>query len=701
MPLARALDSFGRVFDGLLKQNNIDWGARDDAGRRELALAVMRQVPLLWVWDNVEPVAGFPTGSASAWSADEQRELREFLVAARETQARMLITSRREETGWLGELPRRIAVPPMPLQERAQLAQAVARRLGRSLGEVEDWMPLLRFSQGNPMTVSVLVRQALRDGIRTAWQVEQYVSKLLAGAASLADDAAEGRTRSLGASLSYGFDHAFTPEERRVLALLHLFQGFVNVNALVLMGDEETGALRFLREYGLDRAKGIALLDRAAEVGLLETVGDGYYRIHPALPWYFRDMFDAAFPPPHASNGPSALRMQRAYAEALGGLGNYYWWKYEEGNRQVISALAAEEDNLLHARRLARANSWWDAVIGCMQGLRNLYGQTGRRVEWARLVQELVPDFCGPDDEPLPGRGEDWILVIGYRVHLARQDRDWAGAESLQRRLIEINRLKARAALAKPPAALDSLERHRIRTLAVTLENLGNIELERGEASCVGAYEEALQLAELIGDQAEMAICANNLGIAYETLEALRDFEKAEQWYTRSLELHVESDGIGRGRGERNLGDIASQRFDEAQKQSAPNEQLIELLNKALSHYFAALKLIPTNAVNTLAITHNQIGLAYLRAGDLERALEHYDDSIRLQKGANNHYGAGQAQFNVALALYKAQRLVRARLYAKAALNSFAPYGAGASADVEKAQRLIAEIDEALVKPPS
>jgi len=29
-------------------------------------------------------------------------------------------------------------------------------------------------------------------------------------------------------------------------------------------------------------------------------------------------------------------------------------------------------------------------------------------------------------------------------------------------------------------------------------------------------------------------------------------------------------------------------------------------------------------------------------------------------------------------------------------LNSFAPYGAGASADVERTQRLIADIDEAL-----
>jgi hypothetical protein len=34
---------------------------------------------------------------------------------------------------------------------------------------------------------------------------------------------------------------------------------------------------------GLTHEQGIALLDRAAEVGLLNAHGGGYYSIHPAL----------------------------------------------------------------------------------------------------------------------------------------------------------------------------------------------------------------------------------------------------------------------------------------------------------------------------------------------------------------------------------------------------------------------------------
>jgi hypothetical protein len=64
----------------------------------------------------------------------------------------------------------------------------------------------------------------------------------------------------------------FTDDERKVLALLHLFQGFVDVDALRAMGvPEAEWCLATVR--GLTRERGIALLDRAAEIGLLHAQG--------------------------------------------------------------------------------------------------------------------------------------------------------------------------------------------------------------------------------------------------------------------------------------------------------------------------------------------------------------------------------------------------------------------------------------------
>jgi hypothetical protein len=62
-PLARVLDQVGQVFGDDLEAQRVPWGALDDRQRREVALQLLRQVPVLWIWDNVEPVAGFPEGT--------------------------------------------------------------------------------------------------------------------------------------------------------------------------------------------------------------------------------------------------------------------------------------------------------------------------------------------------------------------------------------------------------------------------------------------------------------------------------------------------------------------------------------------------------------------------------------------------------------------------------------------------------------
>ena len=119
------------------------------------------------------------------------------------------------------------------------MARALAEKRGRRITDVDDWRPLLRFTEGNPLTITVLVGQALRDGLKTKEQIAEFVSKLQAGTAKFDDEASEGRTKSLGALLSYGFEHAFSEDERKQLALLHFFQGFVNVDVLRTMGQPE------------------------------------------------------------------------------------------------------------------------------------------------------------------------------------------------------------------------------------------------------------------------------------------------------------------------------------------------------------------------------------------------------------------------------------------------------------------------------
>jgi tetratricopeptide (TPR) repeat protein len=380
----------------------------------------------------------------------------------------------------------------------------------------------------------------------------------------------------------------------------------------------------------------------------------------------------------------------------VGELGNYYHDQYIDGNRGVIANLGAEEANLLHARRLALQHGWWHRVTSAMQGLRTLYGQTGRRAEWARLVGEIVPHYVDPaTDGPRPGREAQWGMVTEYRVRLALEARRWAEAERLQRARVEWERERAAEALSLPQAALDDAARNRIRTLGASLHELGEILREQGDSGCVPQYEEAAKLHRRIGDEPAAAVAAFNLGHAYLTLPALRDLDAAERWYRRSLDLHAAGDRLGRGQCVGQLGLVAYERFKEAREAGAPEETLAAQLNEAAEQYHRALDLLPPNAVDDLAVAHNQLGLIYRDAGDLARSLRHYRESIRYDEQAGNVYGAAQDRYNVALVFMDARRWQDALDYARAALRGFQTFGARAAQGIQDTRRLIAHIEQA------
>jgi tetratricopeptide (TPR) repeat protein len=607
----------------------------------------------------------------------------------------VLLTSRRGERAWLGDLPARITLPSMPMAERVRLARALAAKQGHRLGEVEDWRPLLAYSQGNPLTVTVLVGQALRDGLRTRAQVEEFVARLRAGEQDPADDERQGRSRSLGASLGYGFTHAFSEAERAQLALLHLFEGFINVDALTILGDPgQPGGPVAAVVVDLTREQGIGLLDRAAEVGLLTAYGEGFYGIHPALPWYFAELFTTTIGP---VGSPAAEQATRAYTTTIAYLGDYYHGQYEQGRRGAVGTLGAEEANLLQARRLARTHGWWNQVIAAMQGLRRLYEHTGRNLEWARLVEELVPDLVDPaTDGPRPGREEQWGLVNDYRVRLALQQRDYATAERLQRTRLAWDRERAATALASPSAELDDDQRALLRTLAVGVHELGEILREQQQPACVEAYTEVLELARRIGDRLHEAIAAYNLGHAYKDLPELRDLDKAARWYQDSLDRNDEADHLGRARCVAELVYVHWERFREARAAGRPEAELLTLLKAAADAYQQALELLPADAVGDLAVAHNQLGNICSDGGQLGVAQRHWQETIRYDEAAGNRYGAAQTRYNVAVALANRGRFGDGLLWAQAALRDFQTYGDRAAAEIAQTQQLIAEIEEAL-----
>ena len=296
--------------------------------------------------------------------------------------------------------------------------------------------------------------------------------------------------------------------------MLHLFRDTVDADALRLMGDPEIAGDDAVPELaGLTREAAIALLDRAAEIGLLSPLGGGYYAIHPALPWYFTTLYATAYGPP---GDPAAQRAARAYTHTLAQLGHYYYGQDAAGRGTRVPRSGVEEANLQHALALARQAQHWDDALGCLQGLRVLYARTGRDGEWARLVADITPDFIDPaTDGPLPGREDQWNIVTQYRVRLALDARDWPTATRLQHARIAWNRDRAAAALAAPGDQLTPIQRYQLRNLAVSVEDLGHILREQDDPGCLPYYQEALELFRRIQDRQAESNLAGSIGNAY------------------------------------------------------------------------------------------------------------------------------------------------------------------------------------------
>lgn len=684
-PMSAVLAEFGQVFEQALAQHHVHWAALDDDKRRAVALDIMRQVPILWIWDNVEPIAGFPAGTESQWTASEQRELADFLRDLRATKkARVLLTSRRDETGWLGrDLPRRVSMPPMPMDERVQVLRAMARRRCKVLGRITDWWPLLRFTQGNPLTLTVVLSQALGQALGDAPSIAAFVAQLEQGQAGFDDEQSELRERSLAASLRYGFEHAFNDTERAQLALLHLFQGFVDVDVLRFMGHpDQPWCLPAVHE--LTREQGVALLDRAAEIGLLESHGEGYYTIHPALPWFLRDFFDQY-------HDARLLAAQRAFVESMSEVGNYYHRQYNEGNRQVFRVLAAEETNLLHAWRLAQEHGWWHRVIPAMQGLYVLYRHWGRSAEWQRLVDEIVPAFVDVATEQALGGQEflHWSMVMEYRVGLAFERRDWIVAERLQTIRLHAQREQSASALAQAPAQRTPEQRHSIRSLAVLLKQDADIQLAQARKECVHVYQEALELFEQIDDQVGAATCAFHLGNCYKDLPNVRDLEEARRWYEQSLERCDENDTLIGAKCISGLGSVAFEQFREARAQARPQDELQRLWNQAAQHFHEALALTRGDAAHDLALGHQDLGNVYGEVGQVDQASRYYREAIRYFEASGDCYHAATTRCNVAIDLVNAGRLQDALAYAGAALRGLEFFAAESVEEIAKTRALI------------
>ncbi len=478
LPLAQVCDRVGQVFAAAIQQQlNVEWHLLEPDRRRQITLSVLKQVPCMLIWDNFEPVAGFPSGTPSSWKPEEQRELRDFLRDLRDGQTKVLLTSRRDEK-WLGNIYRRVPLGGLKLIEAQELAVRVLRRMGLNPQQIKalpQYNELLKYLRGNPLAIQAILPELQRTN------PDALLHALRTGELKLGeDDPTQGRERSLSASLTYRLDTLDSTLRHR-LGVLALFQGFVDADVLSMMCQQADDAPELIK--GLGRDEWISILDKATEVGLLRKVVEGYYTVHPALPWFFHDLLLEAFP-------NQVEWLEKAFSSAYGAYGNYLATFFQSNAQLAMSLLSAEENSLTYALRLARQHEKWDDVEGILYGLRTLLVTQGRWVEWERLIHEVEKESADASGDPLVGREDLWRALLGHRAEIASFRRDYDAEERIHFRLKgyyegvgdERNQsaaLHQLGMIAQERRQFDEAERWYRQSLAIA-ERIGN---EHGQAS--------------------------------------------------------------------------------------------------------------------------------------------------------------------------------------------------------------------------
>jgi len=749
--LVSLLDQLATVFAEPLRANGYDWDRMAGAEREDVALHVLRQIPVLWIWDGVESVDGLSDIGVEPWDQEDREELVRFVHRASDSQARFLLTSRNSEP-WLDRLAESLELLPLPMRERLLLTQAILDRNNAAANEIENWRPLLAFTQGNPLAIRILLQEAVAEGVRTRRQVEAFVAGVYETFSSTAESELHGLSETLAASLGYVLHNGFSEAEQEVLALLHLFRGSVDTALLEAMSDSETPwgmtDLRSQREFQkIAERKTTTVFDRAAGFGLLRRLSGAAYWIEPALPWFLGKLFDQRYPAQNegrfatqlaglarqvsvsgrivplasrAATEPAEANVEtagadgenvvaeaaaaptpsesakRAFVEASARFGAGAARRLRDGDHSVAADLAAAESNLRRCCQFSRENGWWESIVGAVEGLGVLYDLDNRVMGWQKLLEDLSPDCVNrTTQEALPGRERYWRALTEQRVRLARKRGMQTWAVEMQNLVVRYDRRMAADATAREPESLTPDDREAIRTLAFSLNHLGTICREDGRPS-PAAEEQAVELCEKLGDRERAARWAFELGASYTEVLSIRDLAKAERWLRRGLDLSSD-ERSEKARFLGALGQVAWERFRYARQSENPETELLRHLNDARNYYQRALEHDAADDYACLAGHNQQLGHVSYSLGDIDRALPYYRDSIRYDQIQGNIFGAARTRFNLAIALRDVGRLGEARRYALAAFSEMqAVSGDIAEGLLDRSRRLVGSIEGAL-----
>lgn len=602
----------GAVTDAGRRLFGTQFAMLEPAQRRAALLQALEQHRILLIWDNFESAYTMPdpTGATPPLDETQRAELVAFLHRVRERAAGAIVITSRTREDWLGSEVRHLPLGGLGIDEAAEYTDRLlepypgtrALRQQRAFGDLLDWL------DGHPLSMRLTLPQldhappgALLDALKGL------------GQQPTADEQTQsGRTASLSASVAYSFSH-LPAQDREALTILALLHGVADEDLLRIFSLAETTPAQF---RAIDRDGWKRILQKAAEVGLLGSIGLGMYRIHPALPAYLAAQWRATHPDDFDDQREQATRaLLEAYADFS------RWLDKEIGGEHaalVVPMVDMQRRNLGALLGYAFDHRLWGQAYDLSQPLSAYWDLRGLYVEargWVERARDILESADGSPPDLASAAGDLWIFMINAEASRQLLARRFDLAEAAYRAMLD---------------ALESQEAspRQMRRLAGVYHHSGIIAQEKGDiAEAEGWHRKSLTIKEELGDRRGEASSYHELGLI---AHARGDLRAAEDWHRRELPIFEElNDRASAALAQYHLGIIAQDGGDLAASESWHGRALA-----------ARLELGDRRAISA---SYFELGNVALNRADLDQAEDWHRRSLTIKEQLGNRPGAALA----------------------------------------------------------
>lgn len=576
--------------------------------QQQAVLNYLKHQTCLLIWDNFEPVAGFPAGNEPLLSASERQNLQWFLKDLRSGKSWVLITSRREEL-WLDCAYRLVNLQGLREQDVEELAAKILQMVGVDRAKLpKEYLDLLKLLGGHPLSLRVILPHLKTE------TPSQLIEALRLGLNTFSGAEEEGRDKSLTVSLDYSFTK-LSEQARRHLPFLGLFSEHINVSILPAFSEINEFSQVYQTIFGenLQKSDWFRILNEAAEAGILEQISETIYKIHPALPWYLRQQLSKQHTVQEVSN------LEKKLLVFYGVLATVCGQKMISKADTATNVLLTEESNLLQNLRLAERQQEWDNARLMLSALGEIYQRQNHTMEFRALRQKIIKEI----DTKFEQSNEAfklWAYLQAADAEEAFENRDIRKASNVYQKISsELARLNYQDMNVE---------------IAVVEQGLAKIAEEQQDFKTSRThYIKAIKILESIQniDQDACIENANKIANIYQNLGYMADkkgcYNVAKSYYEKALKIFINNRNIYGCAGiYNNLGKI---------------EHLQSHFEKAHDYYKQALEIYQkVGDFNKSAIIYHNLGRMAQMQQDFKTAHTFYNKALRIHEDDRDLYNA-------------------------------------------------------------